>query len=138
MKKLTPMFASLLVLTACAQSPESIQPQYVSNIQYQDLECDQLGEELSRNSAALSQATQQQREARSDDIVGVIFLGLPVSTLSGGNVASYVARLKGERNALMRTATEKRCGLDAPTATEIVGEDEEETTSDQDDFEPMN
>ena len=138
MKKSVSMLVFLLIVTACAQSPESIQPQYVSNIQYLDLECDQLGEELSRNSAALSQATQQQREARSDDIVGVIFLGLPVSTLSGGNVASYVARLKGERNALMRTATEKRCGLDAPTTTEIVGEDEEETASDQEDFVPTN
>jgi hypothetical protein len=93
----------------CAKSPESIAPAYISPLTYQNLACDQLAEEGARVSAALAQASQQQRDARTNDTVGVIFLGLPVSTLSGGNVADQVARLKGEQQTLIQVSTHKRC-----------------------------
>ena len=77
-------------------------------------ECDQLGEESQRVEAALVQVSAQQRQARSNDTIGVILLGLPVSSLSGGNVADQVARLKGEQQTLRQVMIEKRCSL--PTA----------------------
>ena len=49
---------------------------------------------------ALTSASEQQRTARSNDTIGVIFLGLPVSSLSGGNVASQIAALKGEQKTI--------------------------------------
>lgn len=101
------------VAAACAKSPESIAPSYVSPMTYRIYECDQLGEESQRVEAALMQASAQQRQARSDDTVGVILLGLPVSSLSGGNVADQVAKLKGEQQTLRQVMIEKRCTLPA-------------------------
>lgn len=106
-------------LGACAVSPESIAPSYVSPITYQNLTCDQLGEEGHRIVAALSRASMQQEQARTGDVVGVIMLGLPVSTLSGQNIAPEVARLKGEHEAIYRAALTKGCATEArpPAAT---------------------
>ncbi|WP_281405000.1 hypothetical protein [Nitratireductor sp. XY-223] len=43
-----------------------------------------------------------------NDVVGVILIGLPVSSLSGDNIAPQIARLKGEKEAI-RQAQIKRC-----------------------------
>jgi len=99
-----------LGLAGCAQSPESIQPNYVSAAQYTDWSCPQLAEESAHLQAALSQASQQQDDARTGDTLGVIFLGLPVSSMSGSNVAPEVARLKGTINAVHEAQTRHNCG----------------------------
>lgn len=109
------------VAAGCAKSPEGIAPAYISPLTYQNLECDQLAEENGRVAAALAQVSQQQRDARTNDTVGVIFLGLPVSTLSGGNVADQVARLKGEQQTLSQVATQKRCSSSTP-ASHIISD----------------
>ena len=60
-------------------TPENITPSYVSPLTYKDYDCDQLGAESVRVADALTSASEQQRTARSNDTIGVIFLGLPVS-----------------------------------------------------------
>ncbi len=108
--KLLLALACALILTACATKPENITPQYVSTTQYTDLSCKQLGMELARHEDALAVASGEQRKARSNDTLGVIFLGLPVSSLSGSNKASYIAQLKGQIEAMNKTTTLKNCG----------------------------
>lgn len=102
-----------LALTACAVAPENIQPAYVSELAYQPWTCEQLGQEQTRMGMALATASDAQRRARSNDTAGVILLGLPVSSLSGSNQASNIARLKGEMDAMQRAGTLKNCGLPA-------------------------
>ncbi len=97
------------VIGACAKSPDSIAPAYVSQITYQGLTCPQLAAEDQRLSQALATASKQQENARTNDTVGVIFLGLPVSTLSGDNIAPEIARLKGERQAIRQQQMAKAC-----------------------------
>ena len=109
MKNVMVSVLAVFTLAACAKAPESIAPAYVSPILYRDLSCKQLGEETARVQSALAVTSQQQRDARTNDTVGVIFLGLPVSTLSGGNVAQQVAQLKGELDTLQQTMTRKNC-----------------------------
>jgi hypothetical protein len=101
----------LLLLTACATLPESIPPSYVSAMTYQSYSCQQLGEEQGRLGAALSTASDAQRNARSNDTLGVILLGLPVSSLSGSNQASNIGRLKGELDAVQKAGIGKNCNL---------------------------
>ena len=102
--------ACLLVsLGGCAKSPESIAPAYVSPLQYSQLDCKQLSQESARIEQALSQVSEQQRNARTNDTVGVILLGLPVSSLSGGNVSDQVAKVKGEQETLRKVMIEKKC-----------------------------
>lgn len=98
-----------LLLAACAATPESIGPAYVSEVTYQSWSCTQLGEESGRLNAAYATASEQQNRARSNDTVGVIFLGLPVASLSGGNVAAQIASIKGQQDAVNRSMTLKNC-----------------------------
>lgn len=110
--KTTPLLvaaAAVILVAGCAKRPESIAPSYVSALPYQSLSCSQLAEEMARVNAAYTTAAQQQNDAADGDAVGVIFLGLPTSTLSGGNVAAQVASLKGQQEALQQTAIRKNC-----------------------------
>ena len=101
-----------LLAGACAKAPEAITASYVSDLQYQNLSCPQLASESSRLYDALATASGQQRQARSNDVVGVILIGLPVSSLSGDNIAPEIARYKGELEAIHRVGLSKGC----PTA----------------------
>lgn len=100
--------ALALALGGCAAKPENIQPAYVSHMVYQAYTIEQLGEEETRLQAALSTSSNAQRQARSNDTMGVIFLGLPVSSLSGSNQAATIARLKGELEAVQKAIILKR------------------------------
>jgi len=105
MKKISLLLLSLLLLnfiSGCATAPENIAPAYVSHLQYMQFTLEQLGQEEARLQAALSASSDAQRSARANDTVGIIFLGLPVSSLSGSNQASNVARLKGELEAVQK------------------------------------
>jgi hypothetical protein len=99
----------MISVSACAQKPESIAPAYISPMTFQAHDCGQLAEEARRIDAALSTASAQQNKARSNDTVGVIFLGLPVSTLSGNNVADQIAQLKGQKVTLEQSQISKQC-----------------------------
>lgn len=103
------VIAAAACATACAKSPESISAAYVSEVGYQSWTCAQLGEEAGGLSAALSRASQQQEQARTNDAVGVLLIGLPVSSMSGDNIAPEIARLKGETEAVRRASITKRC-----------------------------
>jgi hypothetical protein len=108
--------ALALAIAGCAKKPESIAASYISDIPYQAYSCAQIGQEMVRVDSALSAASAQQNKARTNDTVGVIFLGLPVSSLSGDNVAAEIARLKGEKDALHRAGLIRNCSLPQPGA----------------------
>ena len=90
------------MIVGCATAPENIAPAYVSHMAYMQFTLEQLGQEEARLQAAVSTSSDAQRKARSNDTMGVIFLGLPVSSLSGSNQASNLARLKGELEAVQK------------------------------------
>jgi hypothetical protein len=100
---------SAVALAGCATAPEAIAPAYISEVSYQSWSCRQLGEEEGRLASAYEMAAAAQHHARTNDTIGIIFLGLPVSSLSGSNVAPQVANLKGQQVAVQRAATLKNC-----------------------------
>ena len=95
-------FLGLALTAACATSPQDIAPKYTSGDQYRGWSCERILAERTRVVADLSSATAKQEETRSDDIAGVIFLALPVGSMSGEDQEPMIARLKGERDALNR------------------------------------
>ncbi len=113
MRKVALVLGVALVLAGCAKSPESIAPAYVSAVTYQNWSCAQLSDEGRRLDQALAEASTQQRNARTNDTIGVILLGLPVSSLSGDNIAPQIASLKGQMVAVQQAAGVKRCGISA-------------------------
>lgn len=117
---LIPITFIVLIIAGCAAKPEAIQPTYVSHMTYMNWTCEQLGEEQLRLVSALSTASDAQRTARGNDTAGVILLGLPVSSLSGSNQASNIARLKGELEAVQKAMILKDCGAELVKIEEVV------------------
>jgi hypothetical protein len=109
MKKLLALGLVFASISACAEKPENIAPAYVSPTTYQALSCKQLRNEAIRVDNALAQKSAQQQKARNNDTVGVILIGLPTSSLSGGNVAAEIAALKGQKKTLEQSQNQKNC-----------------------------
>ena len=107
--RLTLTAITAALLCACAKSPESIAPSYVSPVAYEGYSCEQLRQEYSRVYAALATASKQQQQARNGDTVGGILLGLPVSSMSGEAIAPEVARLKGEKQTIEQAMISRPC-----------------------------
>jgi len=101
--------AGAVALAGCAQDPKSIAPAYVSTVPYESWNCEQLGQESTRIDQALATASSQQKNARGQDVAGVILLGMPTATLSGSNIAPQIASLKGQKNAVETTMISKKC-----------------------------
>jgi hypothetical protein len=107
-----PMFIvsiGVLVVAGCAKPPGAIAPAYVSTVPYESWDCSQLTAEVARIDQALGTASAQQSKARGNDVVGVLLVGVPVSTLSGDNIAPQIANLKGMKNAVEQTMIIKKC-----------------------------
>jgi len=102
-----------LAASGCAQTPESIAPQYVSYLQYSGLSCAQLGQELTRLDAALTAASSEQQQARTGDAVGILLLGLPTASMTGQNIAPQIASYKGQENALHEAIVRNNCATQA-------------------------
>ena len=117
MKTFLIVAASTVALTACASQPEDIQTAYVSPLQYNNYDCDQLSMEAERVSARTIALYHSLKDtADTDEIqmgVGLILLWPTLFWLEGGDDerAPEYARLKGERDAIEKVSVQKRCGI---------------------------
>ena len=106
--------AASLVLSGCATSSRDIATAYVSPLQYQNFDCDQLGMEAQRLTGRVQQLGGRLDEAANNDraIAGIgIILFWPTLFALGGTKqqeAEY-ARLKGEAEALQHAAVARKC-----------------------------
>lgn len=107
-----------VMLCGCATSSKEISATYVSPIQYQSYDCQQLAMESQRVHTRVSQVGGRLDEASSNDktITGVgMILFWPALFALGGTKqqeAEY-ARLKGEYDAVQQAAIARKC--DGPT-----------------------
>ena len=106
---------SIVVASGCASKPTEIQPQYVSPLQYQSYDCDQVSGELGRISRKTTQLFSQLDKAASNDqaqmAIGLVLFWPTLFLLEGGDgpEAAEYARLKGEFDALEQAAIQKKC-----------------------------
>lgn len=112
-----------IVLAGCATASKDIAPNYVSPMQYQSYDCEQIAAETQRIQVRVNQLGGRLDEAASNDkaIAGVgAILFWPALFALGGTKqqeAEY-ARLKGEYDALQQAAVQKKCpGAVAPAQT---------------------
>ena len=109
---------ALLVLAACASQPEEIGTSYVSPVHYKNFDCEQLNLEAERVSRrALELHASLKDTADTDEVqmgVGLILLWPTLFWLEGGDGAEAMeyARIKGERDAIERTAIQKKCAIE--------------------------
>lgn len=87
------------ILAGCAQSPSSIEPTSMGGA-YDNLTCQQAATMLKAEQPKLAALTQRQKDAVAGDAVGVFLVLVPVSSLTGNDVAGELAVSKGKVNAL--------------------------------------
>jgi hypothetical protein len=114
MKKTVMACAAVMLIAGCAARPENIPPAYVSTLSYQSLTCQQLAEESARVDTAYAEAAKKQTHARHEDTVAVALVGLPLGSMTGRNVATEVANLKGQQVAIHQTETQRNCYQTTP------------------------
>lgn len=104
----------------CATASKDVATAYVSPVQFQPYNCEQLAAEASRIQTRVNQLAGRLDEAANNDKiltgVGVILFWPALFALGGtkGQEAEY-ARLKGEYDAVQQAAVAKQCpGATAP------------------------
>lgn len=119
-KPIAVTLSASIALLGCATSSKDIAATYVSPMQYQSYDCDQIAGEVQRIQVRVNQLGGRLDEASSNDkaIVGVgAILFWPALFALGGTKqqeAEY-ARMKGEYDALQQAAVLKKCpGAVAP------------------------
>lgn len=112
-----------IALAGCATSSTDIASNYVSPMQFQTYDCDQLASETQRIQSRVKQLSGRLDEAASNDkaILGIgLILFWPALFALGGTKqqeADY-ARLKGEYDAIQQSAVAKKCpGIAGSTAS---------------------
>jgi hypothetical protein len=105
-----------LILSGCANSSASLSTQYVSPLQYQSYDCEQLASETRRLQSRVIELGGRLDQASSNDkaLMGVtLVLFWPAAFALGGTKAQEVeySRLKGEVEAVQISAIEKKCQL---------------------------
>jgi hypothetical protein len=103
-----------LLISGCATSSDKIAASYVSPMQYQSFDCEQIAAEGNRLSQRVMTLQGQVDKAASNDkaVAGIgAILFFPVLFALGGNQqqeAEY-GRLKGEYEAVQQSAVVKKC-----------------------------
>ena len=111
----------VLTLVGCASQPEEMATQYVSPVQYQGLDCEQVSLEMERTSRRINELYTGLKKTADNDAaqmgVGLVLLWPALFFLEGGDgpQAAEYSRLKGEYEALESVAIEKKCSV-SPTA----------------------
>lgn len=134
MKK--PIAAALSVaiaLSGCATASKNVSSAYVSPLQYQSYDCEQLASETQRVQVRVNQLGGRLDEAASNDktlgVVGAILFWPALFALGGTKQqeAEY-AQLKGEYDAVQQSAVVKKCpavvapvqAISTPTTSEVA------------------
>jgi len=105
-----------LMLLGCASKSSDIAPSYVSPMQYDAYNCQQLAEEAQRISAHAAEAAgAQDSQATKDAVVttAAIVVFWPAAFFVGGDKqnAAELARMRGEMEAIEQTSIRKKCGI---------------------------
>ena len=129
------------LVIGCASDPSDIEAQYVSPMQYNSYNCNQVEAELQRVSGRVREVTGVQKdEAQEDAIatgVGLVLFWPALFFLGGDDKEQELSRLKGEYNALEKSAIKKECDV-AQRLQEVreknkeAIEDDQENASDED------
>lgn len=109
MKKLIPVLILVSIVGACAKRPDKIEAVTVAGDPYAKLSCSTLAAEKLKVSQELENAAAKQRQAVTGDTFGVLLLGLPVSTIAGGDQETQIAVAKGQIQELETQQLSKSC-----------------------------
>ncbi|MEQ9568232.1 MAG: hypothetical protein RLN85_20885 [Pseudomonadales bacterium] len=100
---------TLVATAACAKQPENIAAVDVGTAQYASYSCAQLAEARLKYAQTLENLSARQKSAASGDAWGVFLLGLPLSSMSGGDQETNIAVTKGHIQSVDEARLKKGC-----------------------------
>jgi len=99
MTRLLASIGLIAALSACASTPDSIVPVSMGNA-FASMSCPSARSMIADERDTLSMLSVQQNNAVAGDAIGVFLIGVPVSSLSGGDKEGAIAATKGKILAL--------------------------------------
>lgn len=96
-------------VSACAKQPDQIAAVDIGADAYSRYSCSQLVSEKTKISQELENLSARQKSAASGDAWGVFLLGLPLSSMSGGDQEALIAVAKGKVQAIDQKIVAKKC-----------------------------
>jgi hypothetical protein len=87
------------LITACAPSPDAIAPVALGNA-FAAVTCAEASAMLTAETQTLATLSAAQTGAATGDAIGVLLIGVPVSSLTGGDRSGEIAASKGKVLAL--------------------------------------
>lgn len=99
MYRILPAIALSLTLAACASPPASIAPVNLSGV-FDNTTCSQAQNLIASERNTLVALEAQQNNALAGDSIAVMIIGLPLSSMMGGDVETELAVSKGRVQAL--------------------------------------
>lgn len=108
--------AGLVLVVGCADRSADVAASYVSPLQYQAYDCNQLAQEANRVTARASQLSGiQDKNANNDAVATGVALVVfwPAAFFIGGNkeTKAELARLKGELEAIEAASIGRNCRI---------------------------
>jgi hypothetical protein len=102
-------FPLILVAAACAKPPEEIAAADIGPNPYARYSCKSLTQEETSLTQSLENLSAAQKNAASGDALGVLLLGLPVSSMSGNDKEAAISITKGRLQAIDTVQAQKGC-----------------------------
>lgn len=101
--------STALTISACAKRPDQIAAIQMEESTYSRLSCRQLAREETKIRNNLDALSAEQNSAANTDAWGVFLLGLPVSSMSGGDKEGLIGVAKGKLDAIDLVQIDKNC-----------------------------
>lgn len=109
------IFFFMSAISGCSTKAKNVSASYVSPLQYQSYNCNQIGQEMLRvNRNVLEVTGQQDRAAGKDAValgVGLVLFWPALFFMIGGDKKEELGRLKGEYEALQTAAISQECDV---------------------------
>ena len=101
--------ALLCMISACAKSPDNIAAAQIEDAAYARHSCKSLSAEQLKQEQHLERISAKQKDAQAGDTIGVILIGVPVSSVAGNDNETDIAITKGKLQAIERQSAKKGC-----------------------------
>lgn len=101
--------AAALVVSACAKQPDEIAAADIGPNPYLKQSCRNLAKLEITETQNLENLSAAQKSAASGDAVGVLLLGMPVSSMSGNDKETAISVTKGRIQAIEQAKASRGC-----------------------------
>lgn len=95
-------------ISACAQPYKSIEPDLPQANSFSQMGCSKMRDQRSKIISELRALEERQEKAVAQDIISVLFIGIPTS---GGGKNKEISEAKGQKHSLEKAMTEDNCSL---------------------------